>query len=105
MRQQGWDSRLSMQRVFTDWASIVGPEVASHSQVTGYADGIVHVQTDSTAWATQLRLLAPQLVAKLNEQLGDGAVLRIEVRGPAAPSWKRGPRSIRGARGPRDTYG
>jgi predicted nucleic acid-binding Zn ribbon protein len=27
------------------------------------------------------------------------------VIGPQAPSWKRGIRSIRGARGPRDTYG
>ena len=104
VRQQGWDGRLSAQRVFTDWASIVGPEIATHSAVDGYADGIVHVKTDSTAWATQLRLLAPRLVARLNEELGDGSVLRIEVRGPQAPSWKRGLRSVKG-RGPRDTYG
>lgn len=104
VRQQGWDGRLSAQRVFTDWASIVGPEIAGHSVVDGYADGIVHVKTDSTAWATQLRLLAPRLVARLNEELGDGSVLRIEVRGPQAPSWKRGLRSVKG-RGPRDTYG
>ncbi len=104
VRQQGWDDRLSAQRVFTDWASIVGPEVARHSTVDGYEDAVLHVTTDSTAWATQLRLLAPRLVARLNEELGDGAVLRIEVRGPQAPSWKRGPRSVKG-RGPRDTYG
>lgn len=105
VNDQGWDERLSAQRVFTDWAGIVGPEVAQHSEVIAFDDGIVEVRTDSTAWATQLRLLAPRLVAKLNEQLGDGSVLRIEVRGPQAPSWKKGPRSIRGARGPRDTYG
>lgn len=105
VRQQGWDDRLSAQRVFTDWAGLVGAEIAQHSHVDGYADGIVHVKTDSTAWATQLRMLAPRLVAKLNEELGDGAVLRIDVRGPQAPSWTKGPRTIRGARGPRDTYG
>lgn len=104
VRQQGWDDRLSAQRVFTDWASIVGPQIAQHSVVDGYEDAVLHVATDSTAWATQLRLLAPRLVARLNEELGDGAVLRIEVRGPQAPSWKRGPRTVKG-RGPRDTYG
>lgn len=104
VRQQGWDDRLSAQRVFTDWASIVGPEVARHTRVDGYEDAILHVVADSTAWATQLRLLAPRLVARLNEELGDGSVLRIEVRGPQAPSWKRGSRSVKG-RGPRDTYG
>lgn len=104
VRQQGWDDRLSAQRVFTDWTSIVGPEIAQHSVVDGYADQVVHVRTDSTAWATQLRLLAPRLVARLNEELGDGSVVRIDVRGPQAPSWTKGPRTVRG-RGPRDTYG
>lgn len=105
VNDQGWDERLAAQRVFTDWAGIVGPEVAQHSEVIAFDDGEVEVRTDSTAWATQLRLLAPRIVAKLNELMGDGSVLRIVVRGPQAPSWKKGPRSIRGARGPRDTYG
>ena len=63
------------------------------------------MQTDSTAWATQMRLLAPTVVRRLNEELGDGTVTVIDVRGPTCPSWKRGPRSVRDGRGPRDTYG
>lgn len=105
VRDQGWDEQLAAQRVFTDWAAIVGAEVAQHSEVIAFTDGEVEVRTDSTAWATQLRMLAPRIVAKLNAELGDGSVLRIVVRGPQGPSWKKGPRSIRGARGPRDTYG
>ena len=104
-KDRGWDDRLAAQRVFTDWASIVGPEVASHSKVVGFDDAIVHVETDSTAWATQLKLLAPRIVAKLNQELGQGSVLRIDIRGPQAPSWIKGKRTIRNARGPRDTYG
>ena len=67
--------------------------------------GRLLVRTDSTAWATQMKLLAPTVVRRLNEELGDGTVAVIDVEGPTAPSWKRGRRSIRGARGPRDTYG
>ena len=63
------------------------------------------VRTDSTAWATQLRLLAPTVVRRLNEELGHGTVALIEVAGPHLPSWKKGPRSVRDGRGPRDTYG
>ena len=63
------------------------------------------VRTDSTAWAASLRTLAPQLVAILNEQLGDRTVTRIAVLGPDAPSWKKGRLSVRDGRGPRDTYG
>lgn len=105
VRNQGWTEKLDDQRIFTEWAQIVGSEVAQHAQIEGFEDTIVHVRASSTAWSTQLKLLAPRIVAKLNEALGDGTVRRIEVRGPQAPSWKSGPRSIRGARGPRDTYG
>lgn len=105
IRERGWSRQLDVQRVLEDWGSLVGPEVAQHSRVVGYADAVVRVETRTTAWATQLKLLAPRIVARLNELLGDGAVLRIDIRGPQAPSWKSGPRSIRGQRGPRDTYG
>jgi predicted nucleic acid-binding Zn ribbon protein len=105
VRNQGWADKLDDQRIFTDWARIVGPEVAQHAEIEGFEETIVHIRASSTAWATQLKLLAPRIVAKLNDALGDGTVTRIEVRGPQAPSWKNGPRSIRGARGPRDTYG
>ncbi|MET0766309.1 MAG: DciA family protein [Aeromicrobium sp.] len=105
VRDQGWAEQLDDQRIFTEWSAILGAEVAQHAQIEGFEQTIAHVRASSTAWATQLKLLAPRIVAKLNDALGDGTVTRIEVRGPQAPSWKSGPRSIRGARGPRDTYG
>jgi predicted nucleic acid-binding Zn ribbon protein len=105
VRDQGWAEQLADQRIFTEWSAILGAEVAQHAQIEGFEQTIAHVRASSTAWATQLKLLAPRIVAKLNDALGDGTVTRIEVRGPQAPSWKSGPRSIRGARGPRDTYG
>lgn len=105
VRDQGWTEQLDDQRIFTEWAAILGAEVAQHAQIEGFEQTIAHVRASSTAWATQLKMLAPRIVAKLNDALGDGTVTRIEVRGPQAPSWKNGPRSIRGARGPRDTYG
>jgi predicted nucleic acid-binding Zn ribbon protein len=62
------------------------------------------VQTDSTAWATQLRLLQRQLLVKIAAAVGNDVVKRLKVLGPTAPSWRYGPRHVRG-RGPRDTYG
>lgn len=101
---RGWETDLRVQGVFGQWASIVGAEVADHCTPETLTDGKLVVRTDSTAWATQLRLLAPSLVRRLNEEMGHGTVLVIEVLGPHVPSWKKGPRSARG-RGPRDTYG
>jgi predicted nucleic acid-binding Zn ribbon protein len=67
-------------------------------------DGELTVQAASTAWATQLRLLQRQLLAKIAAGVGDGVVTKLKVHGPSAPSWRYGHRHVSG-RGPRDTYG
>lgn len=102
---QGWALDLTVQQVFGRWQSLVGEEVARHCTPTGFADGRVVVRADSTAWATQLRLLAPTLVRRLNEELGHGSVTVIDVEGPNLPTWKKGRFGTRDGRGPRDTYG
>ena len=102
---KGWTNEVNVHTLLARWALLVGATIAEHSHPEGYADTVLSVRTDSTAWATQLRYLAPRLVAMLNEQLGDGTVTRIAVLGPDAPSWKKGRRSVRDGRGPRDTYG
>lgn len=103
--EQGWGTDVRVHGVFTRWDQLVGREVAQHCSPEAYADGKLTVRTDSTAWATQMRLLAPTVVRRLNEELGEGTVTVIDVLGPTGPSWKRGPRSVRDGRGPRDTYG
>ena len=105
VRDRGWDERLRVQRVFTDWPAVVGPDVAAHSSVETFDDGVLTVRADSTSWAKELQMLAPGLVRRLNAELGQDTVLRVDIRGPQAPSWKRGPRTVRDGRGPRDTYG
>jgi predicted nucleic acid-binding Zn ribbon protein len=101
----GWELDLRMRGVFARWPELVGEEVAAHCTPETFAEGKLVVRTDSTAWATQLRLLAPDVVRRLNEDLGHGTVTLIEVLGPHLPSWKKGRRSTRDGRGPRDTYG
>ncbi len=101
----GWSTDVSVHTVLGRWAQIVGPDVARHCTPDSYADGVVTVSADSTAWATELRLLAATVVARMNSELGDGTVVRIQVRGPSGPTWRRGRRSVRDGRGPRDTYG
>jgi hypothetical protein len=52
-----------------------------------------------------LRLLAGTLVRRLNAELGEGTVQRVQVRGPAGPPRQPGAWRAPGGRGPRDTYG
>lgn len=102
---RGWELDLKVQGVFGRWADLVGAEVADHCTPESFAEGRLVVRTDSTAWATQLKLLAPTVVRRVNEELGDGTVSVVEVLGPHVPTWKKGRFGTRDGRGPRDTYG
>lgn len=105
VNDQGWALDLQVRGVFGRWDQIVGPEIAAHSTPESLTDGTLVVRTDSTAWATQLKLLAPNVVRRLNAELGDGTVTVVDIVGPHRPSWKHGRRGVRDGRGPRDTYG
>jgi predicted nucleic acid-binding Zn ribbon protein len=102
---RGWQRPLNEARVFSDWAGIVGSDVAAHCTPVALREGELKVTAESTAWATQLRLLTSTLLARLAAEVGPDVVHRIHVVGPSAPTWKHGPFSVRGSRGPRDTYG
>ena len=103
---QGWAQKAATGSMFGRWAEIVGPDLAAHTKPDTLADGELTVTADSTAWATQLRLLAGQLVHRLNTELGDGSVRRVKVRGPAGgPPRRPGEWRVKGSRGPRDTFG
>lgn len=105
VNDRGWTADVAVAGAIARWDQIVGPDVAAHCRAERFADSELTVRAESTAWATQVRLLAPSLVKRLNEELGDGTVSRVTVLGPTGPSWRRGPRSVRDGRGPRDTYG
>lgn len=102
--ERGWKVDVAVGAVIGRWSSIVGEEVAQHCHPVEFVDSVLTVRADSTAWATQLRLLVPQLQRRMEEEVGEGVIAEIVVLGPGAPSWIRGPRVVPG-RGPRDTYG
>lgn len=102
---RGWDRPLAEARVFAEWPALVGADVAAHCSPTTLRAGELRVAAESTAWATQLRLLAGTMLARLVAEVGPQVVSKLIITGPVAPSWKHGAFSVRGARGPRDTYG
>jgi predicted nucleic acid-binding Zn ribbon protein len=103
-KKMGWTSPLSRSELLGSWAEIAGTELAEHSIPISIEDGVLTVQCDSTAWATQLRLMRTSITTLIIQKYPDAEIESIRFDGPNTPSWKRGPRSIPG-RGPRDTYG
>ena len=100
----GWSSPLARADLLASWSELAGVETAEHSTPVGIEEGVLTVHCDSTAWATQLRLMRGQITTRIAQRFPEAGIESVKFDGPNAPSWKRGPRSIPG-RGPRDTYG
>ena len=103
-RNRGWSDRVAQGSVFGRWPAVVGEQIAAHATPTALDDGVLTVSAESTAWATQLRMVQAQLLAKIASAVGDGVVKSLKIIGPVGPSWRKGRYHIAG-RGPRDTYG
>lgn len=100
----GWTTELSQAKVITDWAELVGETTAPHTNVVELRDGVLIVQCDSTAWATELRRMRAEILTRIVELYPEAAIEDLRFLAPGAPSWRHGSRVSKG-RGPRDTYG
>ena len=101
---RGWNVDVAVGSVMGRWPEIVGTDLAAHCMPVTFSDGVLTVRAESTAWATQLRLMSSSILGRLENEVGKDAVTELRVHGPSAPSWTRGPRRSTGP-GPRDTYG
>jgi predicted nucleic acid-binding Zn ribbon protein len=104
IKARGWQKPAAEATVFGAWEKVVGPEIAARCRPVKLEEKELTVEAESTAWATQLRAIAPTIIKRIAAEVGNNVVVRVRIHGPAAPSWSKGPRRVRG-QGPGDTYG
>jgi predicted nucleic acid-binding Zn ribbon protein len=92
---RGWREKAAVGAVFGHWQDIVGPQLALHTKPESFDSGELTVSADSPAWATQVRLMAPQFLKRLAEELGHGTVRHIRVNGPSGPPRRAGRLRVR----------
>ena len=105
IENRNWGKGVAEGGLFSDWPQIVGADIAEHTTPISLVDGRLTIQSSSSAWATQMRLMQNELLTTISNSAPGALVEELNVIGPNAPSWKKGLRSIKGAKGPRDTYG
>jgi predicted nucleic acid-binding Zn ribbon protein len=63
----GLARRLDLAQAVDDWADRVGPQVAAVTRAESVTpDGILRVRVPSSAWANELSLMTPKILAKMN---------------------------------------
>lgn len=71
--------RIQIGGVFGRWDDAVGPTVAGHVRPVRLDQGVLTVEADDPAWATQVKFLAGTITTRLAEVAGV-RVERVEVR-------------------------
>ena len=89
-RKMGMEDGAAARRVWGAWTEIVGPDVAMHAEPTSLRAGVLRVRTESTAWATEIGYLGPEIARRANEVIGNGAIKEVKVWTSPAPIAQRG---------------
>ena len=71
--------RIQIGGVFGRWDDAVGPTVAAHVRPVRLDQGVLTVEADEPAWATQVKFLSSTITARLAEVAGVD-IEHIEVR-------------------------
>jgi predicted nucleic acid-binding Zn ribbon protein len=65
--QSGLARRLQMAEVVADWPGLVGPQIAAVTRALAVTpDGTLMVRVASHSWATELGLMTPRILARVN---------------------------------------
>lgn len=78
-RRKGWLRRLEGARIYEAWIEIAGEQLALHTEPVRLHGGVLVLRAESAGWATQVRYLTAELVARADAVLGAGTVQQVTV--------------------------
>jgi predicted nucleic acid-binding Zn ribbon protein len=88
------EQRLKEGEIWLVWEDAVGSRIASHAQPAAFRNGTLTLAVDSAPWMQQLSFMKRELIAKVNEQLGEEMVTdlymkagKVAVAAPAEKNW------------------
>jgi predicted nucleic acid-binding Zn ribbon protein len=70
----------TLARVQAAWEGVTGPAIAAAARPTAERDGVVTVLCEASVWAQELDLMSADLLARLNESLGEPAIRELRCR-------------------------
>ncbi|TYO96067.1 uncharacterized protein DUF721 [Geothermobacter ehrlichii] len=82
LSSRGYDLKLRQYRAWQVWERVVGPQIARHARPLRIRDSVLEVRVDQPVWMQQLRMMAPQILQRLNQALGEKLITDIY--------WRRG---------------
>ena len=70
------------------WREAVGTAIAGEAQPTSERGGVLVVSCSASVWAQELDLMAPAILDRLNDALGDQRLSRLRCVAVPATTWR-----------------
>jgi predicted nucleic acid-binding Zn ribbon protein len=68
LKRSGFSKRIQQAGVIEAWAELVGPQIAAVTAPESVTpDGVLRVRVSTAAWANELSLMTPRILARLND--------------------------------------
>lgn len=78
LSQAGIADRIAQANVIPEWRSLVGPQIAGATEPLSITQqGTLFVAVKTNAWMTELSLMEPELLRRLNERTGRLQIKKI----------------------------
>jgi predicted nucleic acid-binding Zn ribbon protein len=78
LARAGVADRVAQATVIPEWRSLVGPQIARVTEPLSVTpQGILFVAVTTNAWMTELSLMEPELLRRLNQMTGRFPIKRI----------------------------
>jgi predicted nucleic acid-binding Zn ribbon protein len=78
LSKAGISERIAQAQVIPQWRALVGEQIARVTEPLSVTpQGTLFVSVQTNAWMTELSLMEPQLLKRLNEQTGKLQIKRI----------------------------
>jgi hypothetical protein len=74
IQERGLDPKLLEQKALAGWKDAVGALIARYTRPVSLVDGRLTVYASNSVWVTELSLLKPQVISKINAAVGQQVV-------------------------------
>ena len=78
LKRSGLARRVGQAQVIPEWPSLVGAQIAAVTSPESITpDGVLFVRVATSAWMTELQLMTPDIMARINAGRGAGRITTI----------------------------
>jgi predicted nucleic acid-binding Zn ribbon protein len=81
------EPRTTLAAVQRVWPEVAGPAMAKEGEPITEHGGTLTVSCRSSTWANELDLMAPEIIARLNEKLGGECITALRCTASAPRRW------------------